>query len=372
MSFVELFDKSFDWRSLVGEDNPKAKEILPFVNEVLTTYGREGIQNESGIIHSPAEYEKYQRDLEQFRIALAREFITNGIAKEAVGFITPDMTPNWFDSGPKYLGTREMQPDTSYTDWITQTRMVDEVEDRREWGFTAAFVRMDQAGKVFYGEFSDAIAYMYNYEYGSGIQIFTTWFETNKFGVKMGRLAPKFRYSYYNQIADQIYTAAVAAWTTAIATTTQNIIRDLNTACNELRRYTDTLGNTPFENASFRIISAPENQWFLEAALAMSYALLSRERVQQRMPVTYTGKLTSTSYVYVVVDNWEKNELGTRVPFSVYGSTRDIDTFSEKTTYRGAYGINIDPYSARRIDFDPTSSDFVIGGPFATKDFTGT
>jgi hypothetical protein len=370
--FIELFDKSFDWSKLKGEDNPEAKKVLPYVHEILTAYGREGIQNESGIIYSPDDYIKNQQEMDEFRFALAHEFISKGLAKEAVGFITPDMTPNWFDQGPKYIGTKEMQPDTTYTDWMSQTRMVMDVEERREWDFTAEFVRMDKAGKVKYGEFADAVAYMYNYEYGSGVQIFTSWFEMNLFGVKMGRLAPKFRYAFFNMIADMIYTAGVAAWTTAISVTTQNIIRDLNTACDELRRYTNTLNQTPFENASFRIISAPENRWYLDAALAMSYALMSRERVQQRMPVTYTAKLDATSAVYVIVDNWEKNELGTRVPFSVYGSTKDIDTFSEKTSYRGAFGINVDPVCARKIQFDPADSDFVIGGPFATKDFTGT
>lgn len=366
---TELFLPHFDWTQMMGEETPAIAKQLKEIKRILTVFGRHGISDDLGQMYQPEEYIQFQNEREFAIEKAAHEFRQQfELGKEAGGgFITPGFNPKMFDAGPKYKGSKEYEPDTSYLDWMVQTRMVQEVEERREWDANINFVRMDKAGQVEYGDLASTEQTMYNYEWGAGIKIYTTWFETNMFGIRMSRLAPKFRYQYFDQIADAVYVAAVAAWTTALGSTTQNVIRDLNTACNELRRVTNTFGKSPWDNASFRIVAPPEARWYIDAALAMSYALLSREQLTQRMSVTYTSKLAANSAVYVIVDRWEQNELGVRVPFTVYGNAKDIDTFAEKVSYRGAYGLNIDGTSARSITFDPANASFVIGGPIGMR-----
>jgi len=356
-----LFKDDVDWSALVDESGPRVRQVLSEVCAVLTTYGREYC-DDRGLLNLPPSQESRQIQQEQAWMAVGAR-----LASESTGAITPDMTANLFQRDIVRRGTKNYEPDMSFLNWCFQRKMTGEVETRVEWDAYMEFVRMDQAGQVKMGYFADASATMQNYEYGAGIPIKRTWFETNTFGIRMESLAPKFRWAYFDKLmSTTIYTALQAAITTDVAMT-QNVIRDLNTAFAELKRYEDSLHQFPFGNASFHIIAPPECSWWLNAVMAMSYTNLSREVLDERPAVTYTTKLPAGNTIYVVVDNYERNELGTRVPFGVYGTADDIDTFAQKITYRGAWGFQCVTASGRRLIVNPAHADFIIGGPFGYK-----
>jgi len=359
-AIVNLFKEDFDWRTLVGE-NASPQQALRDVMNTLTAYGRHGISDNLGIMSQPQEYVAAQIAREQAIMHMAAQ-----LAGEAGGFITPDMTPNFFRTTTEYRGTKNYEPDTSYLDFMMQRQMKTSLEDRREWEADIQFVLMKDAGEIRYGTFADTYASMRNYEWGAGFHIWTTWFEENVFGIKMSALAPKARYAYYDQIADEIYALLAAGITTPIAGASNILVHDLNTAYYEIVRTKNTFGKYPFANANVRLVCAPEWERYLNAAVAASYALGFTETLSKRMSITTSTKLSFTAgsaVIYMVVDGWEQNELGIRVPFQVYGQTKDIDTFSEKIAYRGAWGANIDPTSGRVLTFDTTAASFLIAPP---------
>jgi len=361
---VELFKPEFDWRTLLRENGATSQLIrntLDDVCEVLSAYGRDGIQDANTCeLSQPQEYLHAQRVREQ---AIAAAQVQFAAEQSGGGFITPDMLPNFFGAGPTYKPTKNYIPDTSYLDFMVQRRMVDELEDRKEWDADIQFVLMKKEGQVRYATLLDSAAQMTNDEWGSGIKIWRTWFETNKFGIKMSALAPKFRYAYFDQIADIIYGQVQAGVTTAITGATNMLVPDINTATLELIRYENSFDKTPFESANFRIIAPIEMERFLPGAFIADYGLGGySERLLNRVSVTYTPKLpfvAAAAVCYVVVDNWEQNEYATRVPFGVYGTADDIDTFAQKISYRGAYGSNIDVNSGRELTFNTTSAFYV-------------
>lgn len=364
---VDLFDPDFNWAALVNQSGPQIAKVTQEICDVLTYAGRAGIQHENGICYQNAEYLARVQIENEIRQKAANAFNTAMEGSPAFGFITPDMTSAFFAHDLKYLPTKEFEPDMSWMDWMTQRRMTQEIEDRKEWDAVFHFARMDQTGQVEYGKFADTETTMRNHEYGAGIAILRTWFETNQFGIKMNSLAPKMRWQYYDQISTGIYALVIAGFVTTIAAVTQNVIRDLNAAAAELKRTANWAGKFPWANSPLRILACPEVSWLVDAALAMNYAMLSREKVQHRFSVTYTSKLPASNNVYVVVDKWEQNEFGVRVPYSIFGKATDIDTFADKMTARGAHGYQLDTDSARVICFDPDDCDFVIGGPIGTR-----
>lgn len=362
----ELFNPDFDWSSLAGERGAHVEAVLTEVTNVLTAFGRRGIQKNNGTLVQPATYLREQQLRNQFitaqAVQLARE--TGG------GFITPDMYPNFFESEKTVLPHDVDQPDTSYLDWVVQRKMVQELEDRKEWGFTIKFVRVRRAGQIEYGKFMDNAAQMTNEEWGAGIEIFRTWFETNMFGIKMSALAPEVRLSYFNEIAETIYNTVIATTWGGTGGSSNTLISDINTAIYERQRYTRTWdGRKPFANANFRLLAPPEFERYMNAALATTYAAMGvTEQLSKRVAVTYTPLLPfdkDACKVYLVVDKWKVNELATRIPFGVFGQSTDIDTFADKIAYRGAWGFNIDPESGTELEFD-TDTDFFIAPPIPT------
>jgi hypothetical protein len=367
--FEELFDPRFNWSSLVGERGQFVENALTDVYDVLTAYGRQGIQRENGLLIHPDQYLREQQNRDMAVMRLARE--TGG------GFITPDMYPNLFTPvQTTQLPHETRQPDTSYLDWMTQRVMQQELEDRKEWGFSVSFVRIRKTGQIEYGKFADASAQMTNEEWGAGIAIARTWFETNVFGIKMAALAPEFRFSYYDNIADINYALVIGTtWGgTAGITQVNTLVTDINNAIYERQRYVQSWdGKKPFENVSWRLLAPPEFERYMNAALAMGLGTATTEVLQKRLAVTYTPKLPfdpAACKVYLVVDKWKKNELGTRVPFGVFGSTVDIDTFSDKTAYRGAWGSQVDDESGTMLEFDTLDPTFLLAPPLPTRDVT--
>lgn len=366
---VELFKDNIDWRSIAREGaTPRTQKILSEVQEVLSVAGRQGYSRDDGILEQPMSYVEMQLAREQ----AIREFAHKLATESGGGMITPDMYPNFFDTKTVDRGTPEKVADTSYLDWMVQSKMTDTVEERDEWNAHIQFVLMKDANQVRYGTFADRTAIVRNYEWGGGFKIFRTWFETNKFGVKMSRLLPKVRYRYFNNIATQIYAQLEAGITTGITGATNTLVTDLNIAWYELMRYEDDFDDTPYEDAQIRIIAAPEWEKYLNAAMAVSFNLGYTETLSRRMSVTYTPKLSFTpgaAKLYVMVDKWEQNEYNVRVPFTVFGQTTDVDTFADKQTYRGAWGSNIDATSGRVLTFD-TTSGFEIAPPIPTRTVT--
>lgn len=362
---MELFNPNFDWKGLANSKGARVEAVLTEVCNTLTGYCRAGIQDSHGKLYQPASYETAQKARDAAIVRAATQIA----AESGGGMITPDMYPNFFAAADVTLPHETLQPDTSYLDWCVQRKMQLELEDRKEWGFTVDFVRVRRAGQIEYGKFMDNTAQMTNEEWGAGIEIFRTWFETNQFGIKMAHLAPEFRYSYYNNIATIIYNAVIAtSWPTI---TQENIlINDINSAVLDRRRYTQTWDSkTPFENASFRLVAPIEFERYMNAAKAMEYAATgATEVLQQRIDTTYTTKLpfaAAACKVYLLVDKWKKNELATRVPFGVFGSSVDVDTFADKMSYRGAWGQNLDLQSGIELTFDTTSA-FYIQNPIPT------
>jgi hypothetical protein len=365
---MELFNPKFDWAGLIGAPQPYVHQVTGEVCQALTGYCRSGIQDASGRIYSPDVYQKARAEQSNRVLQAAMQMV----AESGGGMITPDMYPNFFAAADVTLPHETRQPDTSYLDWCVQRKMTLELEDRKEWGYTVEFVRMRRAGQVQYGKFADATAQMTNEEWGAGLEIFRTWFETNQFGIKMAALAPEYRYSYYNNIANIIYNTVIATSWQTLAGASNVLISDINDAIYARRRYEQTWnGEKPFENSSFRLVAPIEFEKYMAAAAAQQYATTGvTEVLQQRIATTYTPKLpfvAAACKVYLIADKWKKNELGTRVPYGIFGQAVDIDTFADKMSFRGAWGFQVDPQSGVELTFDTTAATFFLAPPIPTR-----
>lgn len=361
--YVDLFDPNIDWSAFAveGADTSQLRDVF----SIMTAAGRRGIQSNFGILNRPPDVMQAQLAHEAAMAAAAPRMAA--LATEAGGFLTPDMYADFFETPTRLLGTNEYEPDTSYLDWMVQRRMTQEVEDRKEWDADITFKKMKEVGTVPYGDLEAAEHTMRNYEWGAGMKVWRTWFETNVFGIKMSTLAPKFRYEYFDNIAVNVYADLVSNLVATITSATNYLINDLNICAYEIMRLEDTFEKPRYQNAPLRLIMAPEWEKYMNAALAYNYSHTS-EVLAKRFKITYTPKLTFTAAsakIYVVPDKHEKNELGTRVPYSVFGQTTDIDTFSDKISYRGAWGDNVDTVG-RVLTFD-TTSEFEIGTPQAVR-----
>lgn len=351
--------------------DPYQRQVKAAIQEALTSYGQFGIYNEDGEFDpSNANY---------IEDAGRRGFLKES-GGGSRGFITPDKTPFLFDTTPIVREQTDEVPDTSFTEFMVSTSMSDVIETREEWEFgNVQYVLMKGAGQVKYsGDFTSRMAVMTNEEYGAGIEISWSWFETNKFRITMAKLAPKFKFAAIEQQAEHVYNVFLAAATNTLVTyggvATNKVTRDLNVGMGFLRRYQQAWdGRRPFETRSYRILAAPEAFWILDPIFnAGSYQFGAiPERINGRLSVTYTNKLNrdgTTPYViYLIVDKWEQNEFATRIPLEAHGPEDDITTFATKMTFRMAYGVNIDPNSIIKLTFDPSLNTFSLFGPVETK-----
>lgn len=323
--------------------------------KALTRWGRHEVYNEGG---------------ECFVDPIYRSPAAHSLSAEAVGAITPDKTEGFFRTVSELRDSKEYVPDTSYLDFMVSTKMQQQLEKREEWDAQIQFVMMKEAGQVKYGKLERTEAQMTSAEWGSGISISWTWFETNMYKIKMARLAPKFKFAAFDQQADNVYAGLVAAGTRTLATfsltATNQVIHDINLAWGALMRWQNMFGKAPFANMSPRIVSAPENWWFLDRAFrANQQSVIAQENFFKRPSVTFTNKLpaSSANSIYLMVDKWEQNEFGTRIPLEAHGPEDDIDNFSTKVSWRQDYGSSFDPYSIIKLTFDPTADTFSIYGP---------
>lgn len=364
---VEIFNPREDWRALLSAPIDDTRPILAGLAGVIDRYLRDGIQSNSGLIKPLG----ISRSSENNIAAMAAILRENPTLLNSPGAITPDLFPDFFRFGIKSDGTKEYPADTSYTDWMRQTTMINEVEDRSEWDANVKFVLMKEAGSVNYNYVQSTDRSMRNFEYGTGFKIYRTWLETNMFGIKMNSLVPKVKWEYFDSLSEEIYTGLSTLFVTGlIGGNTNRLIKDINQAIVQLKRLTNTYGKEHFASASFRVIAPIELEPYINAALAMSYDRGSREVLTSRVSATFTTKLAAGAanarVFYVVVDKWEQNELGVRVPLGVFGQFTDIETFCDKISWREAHGINLDPTSGIKITVDTTHADFSIAGPFET------
>lgn len=350
--------------------DPYARKIKSEIQRALTSYGQFGCYDEDGAFDPSVD--SYIQHLNK-RNMLAE-------AGNQRGFITPDKTPFLFDVAPVQRETEDEVPDTSYTDFMVSTSMEGTIETREEWEFgNVQYVLMKGSGQVKYsGEFVTNQAVMTNEEYGAGINISWTWFETNKFRITMARLAPKFKFAAFDMQASHVYNVFLAAATNTLATyggvAANKVVRDINVGIGFLRRFVQTWnGRAPFENKSFRIIAPPEAFWILDPIFnpgSYQFGAIP-ERINGRLSITYTTQLNKDGLapydIYLIVDKWEQNEFATRVPLEAHGPEDDIGSFATKMTFRLAYGVNVDPQSIIKLTFDPSLPTFSIFGPSEVK-----
>lgn len=336
-------------------DTPYIRQVMSAITRTMGLYGRYGTIDENGLISA--------RNTDRSNII------------ESAGAYSRDMTPFFFQSPdiPKLRQRAEQEPDLSWQDWMSQGVMTDISETYDEWDFNAQFVLMKENGQVkFSGPFVGQNNSVTNDEYGSGIKIKWTWFETNRFDIKMQTLAPKFKFAWFDQIADQAYAGLIAAAVALPSATGQRVIRDLNLWYSTVQRVVNYNNKYKFSGLPLRIIAPPEAWWFLSQAFRLTEnpAPGAREVMQSRPSVTFTNKIPAPAAnavtIYLVVDKWEQNFLGTRVPLSAYGPQQDIVSFADLLTYRGAYGMTFDATSIYKITFDTTHANFTVGGPVET------
>lgn len=360
--------------------DPAVRAIKGDIQKALTSYGRFGCYNEFGEFDPSVE--TYVKDL-----------VKRGFMKEdsGRGFVSPDKTPFFFNPIPELREIEEEQPDTSYMDFMTSSAMTLEVEKRDEWKLTGdfRFVLMKTTGQVRYASIANDTRelVMINDEYGAGINISWTWFETNRFNITMARMAPKFKFAAFNMQADHVYNLFVAAAvgrdfaTLNINSGVQRgwVVWDLNLAIAFFNRFQDTFNlSYPFQGKSYRIIAPPEARPILDPIFnPASYAFgVKPTTLSARVNITYTNKLNADGLdpykIYLVVDKWEQNEIGTRIPLEAHGPEDDIDHFATKLTYRLAYGVNIDPNSIITLEWDPETIDFSIWGPVEVRGVVDT
>lgn len=358
---VQLFGKIDERRLVAGlksterMHDPYVRKWKGAVCKALTRWGREQTYNEDGECYVHPMY---------------RSPAAHALSAEAVGAITPDKTAAFFRTVSELRDSKEYVPDTSYLDFMVSTKMQLQLEKREEWDADMQFVMMKEAGQVKYGMLARTEAQMTTAEWGAGISISWTWFETNMFKIKMARLAPKFKFQAFDQQADNVYAGLVAAGTRTLSTfsltPTNKVIHDINLAWGALMRWKNTFGKAPFANMTPRIIAAPEAWWFLDRAFrANQQQVMVQENFFKRPAVTFTTKLPASSAldIYIIADKWEQNEFGTRIPLEAHGPEDDIDNFSTKVSWRMDYGSSFDPYSIIKLTFDPSIDSFSIYGP---------
>lgn len=354
---ADLMERSQTTGEEVTPSHPVMRPILQSVRKAMTLYGRYGTTTEDGAIDPSLAY-----------------------TESGGGNITRDKEPDFFETRRTHRGTKEYIPDTAYMDVMSPLKMTDVTEEMDEWDAYMNFVLMKEAGQVKYGKLAAESRSIRNDEWGAGIAIQWTWFETNKFGIKMNRLAPKFKYDYFNQMADQVYglwsTTAVSAsrdFATVVGSAmTQHVVRDFNTAMLTLMGYQNTLLRYPFDNAQFRIVAPYSAWWWLDQAFRSARTDVNATHFFREPSVTFTNKLTQLggdpNLVYLFVENWEQNVLTTRVPLTAHGPQDDIDVFAQKMSYRGAYGANIDSNSFITMQFNPAAAGFVAQGIVRTDE----
>jgi hypothetical protein len=334
----------------ITANHPLMRPVVESIRVSLTKYGRYGVLTEDNA----------------FNPALA--------FTEEAGAITRDKTPSFFDNIPKSEGTKEFTPDTAYMDVMRPLKMNDTKESMDEWDAHMTFVLMSEEGQVRYGKLATKSRDITNEEWGSGINIQWTWFETNKFKIKMQRLAPKFKFNYFDQMADHVY----GVWDTAttdgdrdFATVigdamTQDVVKDINAAELFLMNWKNSLGRYPFANAQFRIVAPYSAWWWLDQAFRSARQDLNATHFFRQPNITFTNKLTQLggdeNNIYLFVENWEQNVLTTRIPLSAHGPVDDIDVFASKMSYRGAYGVNLDSNSFMTLQFAPDNASFRTRG----------
>ncbi|MFA5714217.1 MAG: hypothetical protein WC998_00570 [Candidatus Paceibacterota bacterium] len=360
------------------------------VSDEIQSYKKQGVMKSPAIqaiykeICNVTEEYMHMGDMYHFseagdmpRLVIPKFLIPNMLEKnlpqlmqERQGAITPALTPELFDVPNILGGTVDLVPDMSYLLWMRSVTMVDESEEKEEWDFNPHFIMMKEKGQVqFSGTFTGQKITTRNDVWGDGINISWTWFETNKFRIKFANLIPKEKYQYFDQIADAIYLGVITAFTTGITGGINHVIRDINTAITELMRHVNYNNKAIWGNASFAVLYPPEFDWAMGQAIRLSNYGMTTEGFIRRFTPIMTTKLpaSSPSTIYVVVMKEEQNEYNTRLSLEVHGPEEDIETFSTKLTFRGAYGSNLNVASARRIVFDPDACNFAVAGPLEVK-----
>lgn len=347
--------------------SPLIREVMQQLLHATTAWGRYG-----------GMYETSERG--DFPRLVIPPYIAKAYQRMSeAGGIRPDITPQFFDTKDTDMGTVDVPPDFSYLLWMRSTTMVDEVEDRSEWDYNPQFVLMKEAGQVKFGEWAASEMSMRNDEFGAGVNISWTWFETNKFRIKFANLAPKFKSQYFEDIASAIYTGVGSVFTNTLATysktASNKVITDINQAITALMRKENDNGKAVWKNASFTVLSPPEFQDKLDAAVRLSGVNPTTASFIKRPQIIYTAELPASSpnVIYVVVTKEQQNEYATRVPLRAHGPVDDIETFGSVLTYRGAYGSNLNVNSAIKLTFDPTATTFSVAGPIEVYgDTSGT
>lgn len=354
---ASLIESSRNSGEPISGKHPVIAPVLTSLRKALTKYGQYGTVNDEGAL-DPS-------------IALA----------ETPGAITRDKYPSFFDTKNTQKGTKEYTPDTAYMDVMSPLKMDDVSETMDEWDAHIEFVLMKETGQVKYGRLAYDSRSITNDVWGAGINIDWTWFETNKFKIKMNRLAPKAKFDYFDNMANIVYdlwistnTSASRDFATVVGSAmTQHVVKDINTAMLTLYDFQNNLERYPFENANFRIVATPEAWWWLDQAFRSSRQDVNAVHFMNTPNVTFTNKLkqrdpSNPHRIYLFVEGWEQNVLTTRLPLAAHGPQDDIDVFASKMSWRGAWGAHIDANSFITLDFDPTNAAFVSQGIMRTDE----
>lgn len=333
--------------------------------EAMTTYMQFGVYQNVGKSESGLLY-----PVEAGNAILALEDAIPGV-------YSPDKTPFFFDrriDRPAIEPGSDkapLTPDLSWLEWMTSSNMEgSDIEYRDEWDASVQFVLIKEAGQIIYQKMSGQRKQMTVDEYGAGFAAKWRWLETNRFIQSLERMAPLFKFEFFEGIARQVYTLLQTAVTTTITGGNTNVlVADINTAIRELKRSLSFSGRKRWANARFRIIARDEMWDYLDAAYNVGQTMVERGtnaiRLQNRPPITFTENLDPAFpyRFYVVVDNWMESEYATSVPLTVHGPVDDIDTFAKKLAYRAVYGASLPSDFGRVITVDPTNVSFRISRP---------
>lgn len=385
---MTIFNPKFDYRiaaadtlNIAGVSEAQSRQARRDILSVMTAYGRygEGVGDsyytKEGYLQEPLRWGKHIASfMDQIKTEEALEMAKFLTKEQSIG--TGSVPDSFFTRGPIIKGTPEYTADLWFLQVMPSEQMTMEVETREEWDMNVEFVRIDTEGQVKFAKFTGATTTMENHEYGAGIDCRWTWLETNVFAIKMNRLAPKFRYHYFNQMSDRTTTAFLAAAVAHGATTYgTSLIRTYNGIVTTMQRATRTFTGpqqgginqtqtyNPWATAAPVVIIPPEQLWMWKAALGARYVMNYIEEVGTTPQVVVTTKLTNPNIFYVVPRGWEQNEYATRVPIQAHGPVDNIRTFSQEMTYRGAYGVNWDSNSVYSCDISsiPSGQTFQIG-----------
>lgn len=352
----------------MGEFDPYVRKIKGSIVEGMTRWLQYGMYDEDGAYAPPSSSERRITEMA-------------ALMQENFGFLTPDKLPDFFRTVAQLRDSTEAEPDTSWTDFMTSNVMTETIETREEWDAVASWVMMKKAGQVIFNPIFDTdTVSVTNDEYGAGMEIGWTWLETNKWKIKMQRLAPKVKYQSQEDKSDNVYGLFLAAATRNLATygltATNNVIRDYNQAVLAFRKYQNKFLKKPWAKSAIRIVAPFEAWWMLDKAMrATQQSVVVTENFMTAPRITYTDKVNLLgnlpNRIYVMIDKWERNEFNTRIPLTAHGPEDDIERFSTKMTWREAYGATVDSNSIIALDFDPTDlSTFSIYGPLAVLDQT--